>query len=299
MTALLACLAILTSKPAEKPLYRFVAYGDSRTHSAADTDISIQAEVVSGAVQAKPDFILQTGDLVQDGSNAKQWALFDEFMKPIWKAHVPYYPAQGNHDAAGTSAYLAYMKKRIVPTWGGVPRTKSLLNYSFDRAPLRFVAVDTEASTKPGSPQYQWIERTLSDARQHGLSPAVFLHRCMYSIGAYAKDTSRREDLARLFERYRVAVVFQGHDHNYYRTRRRGSVYMITGGAGAPLYDQNPDRGQRLDPADPADPAWPDVWAKAHHYITCDVYANRIDVRVDAIRFPKPNPIDKFSIPLD
>jgi hypothetical protein len=40
-----------------------------------------------------------------------------------------------------------------------------------------------------------------------------------------------------LFQKHGVKLVFQGHDHLYYRTVRSGITYVVTGGGGAPLYD--------------------------------------------------------------
>ena len=39
-----------------------------------------------------------------------------------------------------------------------------------------------------------------------------------------------------LFERYRVRLVLNGHDHNYQRFTRKGVTYVVHGGGGAGLY---------------------------------------------------------------
>ena len=44
------------------------------------------------------------------------------------------------------------------------------------------------------------------------------------------------KELMELFERYRVNYVIAGHIHGYARAKRGGTVYMLCGGAGAPLY---------------------------------------------------------------
>ena len=303
MFTLLACIALshphiaAQAQPAAT-IYRFIAYGDTRGHSADDHDVHVQSEIVADAVQAKPAFILQTGDLVFDSSNASLWNVFDAYMKPIWDAGIPYYPARGNHDDVGTSMYLGYMKKRIVPGWHGHPRTKNLLNYAFDKPPLRFVAIDTETSTEPGSKQYKWIESQLAGAEKKGLRPIPMFHIAIHSIGNHGTNEKKQAELQPLFEKYHVPLVFQGHDHIYYRTRRHGIVYLVTGGGGAPLYDLHPDRDPRNAADDPADPNWPDVSQSAHHYCVCDVFPDHIDVTVKAVDYQGPNPIDQFSVPL-
>ncbi len=43
-------------------------------------------------------------------------------------------------------------------------------------------------------------------------------------------------DMVPLFEKHRVTVVFNGHDHNYQHHVKNGVRYVVTGGGGAPLY---------------------------------------------------------------
>lgn len=300
MNLLLAFL--LLSRPQattqdSKPIYRFVAYGDTRGSSADDQDMHVQKAIVGGAVSAKPALILQTGDLVFDSSIPKLWSQFDAYMKPIWVAKIPYYPARGNHDDVGTSMYLAFMKKRIVPTWHNTANG-SLLNYVVDKAPLRFIAIDTEASTAQGSSQYKWIESELLDAVKKHLRPIPMFHIAIHSIGNHGSNEKKQSELQPLFEEYRVPLVFQGHDHIYYRTRRHGTVYVVTGGGGAPLYDLHPGRDPRDQAADPSDPAWPEVSQAVHHYCVCDVFKDHIHVTVKAVDYKGPNPIDDFNVPL-
>lgn len=301
MTLLLACLLLSHSQVAtkeESPLYSFVAYGDTRGHGPDDHDTHVQQAIVAGALELKPALILQTGDLVFDSSVPKLWDQFDVFMKPVWAAGIPYYPARGNHDDVGTSIYLAFMKKRIVPTWHGHPRTKNLLNYAVDKAPLRFIAIDTETSTAPSSKQYKWIESELAAAEKRGLAPIPMFHIAIHSIGNHGTNEKKQAELQPLFEKYHVPLVFQGHDHIYYRTRRHGTVYVVTGGGGAPLYDLHPGRDPRDEASDPTDPSWPDVSVSAYHYCACDVFKDHIDVTVRAVDYNGPNPIDTFTIPL-
>lgn len=301
MSLLLACLILAHSRPTAveaKPIYRFVAYGDTRGSAADDHDMHIQEEIVAGALAAKPALILQTGDLVFDSSVAQLWDQFDNFMKPVWDSHVPYYPVRGNHDDVGTSMYLAFMKKHIVRTWQGNPRTRNLLNFVVDKAPLRFIAIDTESSTAPSSAQYKWIETELAGAAKKGLEPVPMFHVAIHSIGSHGSNAKRQTELQPLFEKYHVPLVFQGHDHIYYRTRRHGTVYVVTGGGGAPLYDLHPDRDPRDQASDPADPNWPEVSQRAFHYCICDVFNDHVEITVQAVNFNGPNPIDQFSVPL-
>ncbi len=300
MTPILALLA-LASTPIQmspqQPLYRFIAYGDTRGRTKIDTDMTVQKEVIAGALAAHPKFIVQSGDLVNDSSIKPLWDQFDQIMRPVWNAKIAYYPAEGNHDNMGTTNYHDYLKSRIMPGWGKVRKGYELETYSVDEKPLRFIAVNTEDPTTEGSKQYKWLKHELADAQKHHLFAVPMFHITIHSIGDHGSDTKKQAQLEPLFMKYHVPLVIMGHDHIYYRTRRHGIVYITTGGGGAPLYDLHADRDPRAAD-DPADPNWPDVSQKAFHYCVCDVYKDHIDVVVQAVHFDGPNPIDKFSIPL-
>jgi len=298
MIPLLACIAILTTQTADQPLYRFIAYGDSRGSDPSDTDMSIQKTIIRDALMSKPAFIIQTGDLVYDSSMPALWDQFDSVMQPVWDALIPYYPAEGNHDNVGASHYADYLQKRIMKTWEPVRPSGALPRYSVDKSPLRLIAIDTEESSASDSKQYRWIESELVDARAHGLVPVPFFHITLHSIGAHGSNPKKQAELEPLFVKYHVPLVFMGHDHIYYRTRRHGIVYVTTGGAGAPLYDLEAGKDPRDEATDPTDPNWPDVSQKTYHYCICDVFKDRVDITVQAVHFDGPNPIDVFSVPL-
>jgi hypothetical protein len=137
----------------------------------------------------------------------------------------------------------------------------------------------------------------MADGEKKGLSCVPFFHIALHSIGDHGSNTKKRAEIEPLFEKYHVPLVFQGHDHIYYRAKRHGIVYVVTGGGGAPLYELHADRDKR-DPNDPEDPNWPDVSASAHHYCICSVYKDHIEITVPAVRFQGPSPLDDFSVPL-
>ena len=68
----------------------------------------------------------------------------------------------------------------------------------------------------------------------------VFYHQAIYSSGPHGYESwakAKRELLAPIFEQNHVDVVFNGHDHDYERTRPiTGVLYIVSGGGGASLY---------------------------------------------------------------
>ena len=208
----------------------FCVYGDTRDGHA------MHRKVLALMLKQQPEFILQTGDLVHDGSSRHLWEIYDGITGTARK-QVPFYPARGNHDLGGPG----YAARVTAPFTSG-----NKLYYSFDKANCHFIclAVDEVTAYALNSAQYKWLRQDLETTRQtHPAHIFVFFHVPPYSIGAHGSDLEVRRQLCPLFTRYGVDVVFNGHDHNYYRTKRDGVTYIVTGGGGAPLYPVTPSKG--------------------------------------------------------
>lgn len=81
-----------TPPPPGRPL-RVVLYGDSRSGHA------IHAQLVQAILDEDPDFVLNTGDLVERGTEEGDWDRFFSVAGPLI-ARVPVYLAAGNHEYA-------------------------------------------------------------------------------------------------------------------------------------------------------------------------------------------------------
>ena len=96
MVALALALALPAAAKPAKPIkpdhFVFVAYGDTR--SQPDKHRAVIAEIV----RMRPEFVLQSGDLVARGADPAEWTEFDAITRPLRDAHIAYYPARGNHD---------------------------------------------------------------------------------------------------------------------------------------------------------------------------------------------------------
>lgn len=208
---------------------RFVLYGDTRDGH------DVHRRLVALIEKQKPDFILQTGDLVHRGSEAGLWKIYDEITGEM-RAKIPVYPSRGNHDLGGPG----YEERVTQPFTSG-----NKLWYSFDKGDLHFIALAVDESTAygPDSPQYKWLVEDLAKAQKSKRHRFVFFHVPPYSIGSHGSDLNVRKVLCPLFKQYGVTAVFNGHDHNYYRTTRDGILYMVSGGGGAPLYPTDPGKG--------------------------------------------------------
>ncbi len=252
-------------------LLRFAAYGDTRDGH------TVHRKIVEDVMSFYPALVLQTGDLVHDGSAADQWRIFDDITGAMRK-QVPYYPARGNHDVGPEGFY----EQRVTqPVLSG-----NKLYYSFEKGSLHFVAIDTEQPLGPKSDQGRWLETDLAQAQAAGRFIVPFFHKAMFSIGPHATDPgvlALKPILHPLFQRYGVRLVFEGHDHVYYRTVRDGITYVITGGGGAPLYD-----GMHPELGIPGD-----VFKKVNHFCVVDAYTDRLVVTAYETDLGK---LDRFKV---
>ena len=248
---------------------RFVVYGDTRDGHA------VHRKLVALILKANPDLILQTGDLVHRGSDDALWKTYDDITGEMRKK-IPVYPVRGNHDFGGDG----YAERMTAPFTSG---NKDY--YAFDKANCHFIALDVDehAPYGPSSDQYKWLVKDLAQAQKAAKHIFVYFHVPPYSIGSHGSDLEVRKTLCPVFEKYGVRIVFNGHDHNYYRTRRNQVEYIVSGGGGAPLYPTYPEKGVIEG----------DKWESVHHILLCEVKGN--DIEMTAIRLDG-SVIDHFTV---
>lgn len=98
--------------------------------------------------------------------------------------------------------------------------------YSTDYGMFRFCIADTEHDWREGSEQYKFIEHCLASVDRQKQPWLIFLaHRVLgySSTDYYANEGSfaepmGRDDLQKLWQKYKVDIAFYGHVHSYERT---------------------------------------------------------------------------------
>jgi len=207
----------LSAMPAgADPGFTFAVCGDSRDNPATFRQI-LEAVTADGS-----EFLIHTGDLVNQGAESK-WQALQETMAGF---ALPFYPVPGNHDGldGGLDGYLEY---------SGAPAA----HYFFDRGAVHFTLADSHNGGISAS-ELAWLRDDLSATTQP--VKMVFLHHPPFDpdgtghIMAFGND----EFMALMVEQ-KVDYVCAGHIHAYAREERDGVVYLISGGAGAPLYSQD------------------------------------------------------------
>ena len=212
-----------TSPPsASRAPFRFFAWGDFGTGTAAQLDVAASIERVRPA----PDLALLLGDLVYEHG---EWEGYDpRVFQPYAELFrsTPVWTTLGNHEVE-TDDGAPYFDAFYLPTDTGAPGEPSgtELYYSFDHGLAHFVCLDSESSdSSPGSPMYRWASDDLDHARASGKRWLfVFMHHPPYSRGTH-DSTSETElielhdNLVPLFDEKQVDLVMVGHSHVYERS---------------------------------------------------------------------------------
>ena len=243
--------------------FSFVVIGDTRYSADA------HRRVIERVSQEVPDFVLGTGDMVDEGHRQEQWQQFFEIENQLLRDNV-YFPALGNHDRQGrgrsAEAYGAFFS---VPTNGGHAERY----YAFSYASARFLVLDSNEYSFALTDQTAWLERELVAARQDPQVRHIFcvMHHPPFSVSLHGGHRDLRERWGSLFETYGVTAVFSGHDHVYERAEHNGIRYFVTGGGGAPLYARRPR-------PDPIDAAAVKKYERAYHYLRVTVTGQRVEI---------------------
>lgn len=173
------------------------------------------------------DFIVNSGDVTDNGKNVKQW----HYALNVTNSYNPTtnfatvfskYPtvvAGGNHEKS--DGVLA----RYFNIENGDPNVSvdSGLFYSFKYANAKFIVLNTNTATANGLPeeQYDWLLKELAD--NDGVDwKIVVMHKGLYTLGSHTNDVEvqgLRKQLTPVFYDNGVDLVLQGHDHTFTTTK--------------------------------------------------------------------------------
>jgi Calcineurin-like phosphoesterase len=205
--------------PAGKVIAGFVAFGDFGGGDAQhEVARAMERWVADGH---RVDALVTTGDNVYNSGEPEHFrAQLDEPYRELRRGR-PMWVTLGNHDVrAGHGA--TQLRHLGLPD---LPYTKELPG-------VQLLFVD---ANRPDQAQADWLDARLSE--EGPPFRVVVFHQPAWSCSNHDSD----EDVGRVwvpvFERHRVALILNGHDHNYQRfISDQGVTYVVTGGGGKGLY---------------------------------------------------------------
>jgi len=214
----------------------FLYFGD------AQNDVKDHwSRLLRNAYRARPDidFILHGGDLINRNNHDIEWGEWFAAGGFI-HATLPSAMTPGNHEyGKGPVLSPQWRPQFTLPENGpeGLNETSFEINYE----QLKIVALDatliydfpeTEAASA------RWLDSVLT--RNPRKWKVVLVHFPLYSTKSNRDNPRLREIFQPLFEKHKVDLVLQGHDHAYGRgvkeNKGHSSVYVVSN-AGPKMYE--------------------------------------------------------------
>jgi hypothetical protein len=237
-----------------------------------------------------PDFVIFTGDFLWNGEEQVGSDTWDNWLMAIYKYWrnedrrlIPIVPVIGGHEMT-FPAPSCYDPEEHAPNYYmlfDLPRNERW--YSINWGPdLHLIFLDSEigwTGCDDWKEQLSWLENDLQ-GHQDDLWKIVTAHRPAFSSGRYSGDIKIQNDWVPRFDLYHVDIYFNGSDHNYQRTHpinlaisgenyqpspENGTIYVNSGGWGAPLYSENHGGWWLAHGPDPR-----------YHFILVDIYENNM-----------------------
>jgi hypothetical protein len=209
----------LPPEPAGEVVAGFVAFGDFGGGEAQDA--VARAMERWAADGHRVDALVTTGDNVYSrGEPEKFAAQLDRPYQQLRRTR-PLWVTLGNHDVlAGHGA--DELRHLGLP---GLPYVRELPG-------VQLLFLD---ANRPDQAQADWLAARLSEPGPR--FRVVVFHQPAWSCSIHDSTPQVDRRWVPLFERHKVALVLNGHDHNYQRfVSDAGVSYVVTGGGGNGLY---------------------------------------------------------------
>eukprot|EP00808_Paulinella_micropora_P025390 g1206.t1 len=183
----------------------------------------------------KADLVVLAGDnIYPNGDMVDNVTKFMIPYKKLINAKVQFRAVLGNHDIKHRNGQgqLDFPLFNMKGRW-----------YTFQEGPVSFFMLDTN-SNADWPAQLKWLEQALANCKTPwrvavGHHPII----CSGWDLLQNENTFLLDKLGPLFEKYRVQLYLNGHEHHYERTRpRSGTTYMTVGAGGRRLRNVKPWR---------------------------------------------------------
>jgi hypothetical protein len=252
----------------QSPTYRFQtmpARATNAIHFISGGDCGVNAHAVANNIQAArqdPMFAVVGGDLGYDNGRSAPVSLaflrnYSKHMVGRNGRLIPIIACIGNHEVNG-----GYNKPRakapfFYALFDGLYPETSFATLDFGDY-LSLVLLDTGHTTPIGGQQADWLEKTLRARKDHpnvvvvNHVPAYPSFRSMIATrkGREGTGAGNRKHWVPLFEKYRVPVVLEHHDHTFKRSKpllgslahTNGVLYLGDGSWGKLRTPKTPQR---------------------------------------------------------
>ena len=196
----------------------FVAFGD---FGGGPAQQAVADAMERWAAGHRVDALVTTGDNVYERGEPERFAAQLDRPYAELRRSRPLWVSLGNHDV--TAGHGPEQLRHL-----GLPDQP----YAKTLPGAQLLLLD---SNRVDRGQTDWLERQLSGSGPR-LRVVVF-HHPVWSCSSHDSTEEIIRRWGPVLERHRVALVLNGHDHNYQRfSSPSGVTYVVTGGGGRSLY---------------------------------------------------------------
>lgn len=195
--------------------FDFIAFADMQGMIQSMYEDSAAAIEAIMANAGGYDFVLNAGDMADNGDNFSQWGwALNENLE--FFANTSTFNTAGNHEDGGGKLNDFYNYGAMAPEQD----SDSGLYYSFDYATAHVIVLNTndaDATNGLSTAQFEWLKADL-EANKDAKWIFVLMHKSLYSGGSHSFDgdvEAMRAQLVPVFYEYGVDLVLAGHDHTY------------------------------------------------------------------------------------
>jgi 3',5'-cyclic AMP phosphodiesterase CpdA len=205
--------------------FSFLYVGDAQNNI-----LELWSRLIRQGYKSNPDasFIIHAGDLVNHANNDQQW---NEWFQAGSFIHstVPSISVPGNHEyralqQGGKRQLSLYWQPQFNFPKNG-PKSLPETAYFVDYQGVRFIGLDTNVEDPD---QVKWLIKVL-ESNPNKWTICTF-HHPLFSASGGRDNKKLRKVLKPIFDKYKVDLVLQGHDHSYARGRTQPLEYNLTSG---------------------------------------------------------------------
>lgn len=240
--------------------WKYAMISDTHDSDMVSTKTGVTASltpIINYIVDERPDFVLQTGDLITGAQTLMtspafknydtQYAYYKLVTGPLGRANIPLFVIRGNHDyglynedVALNKAYMADIAGKMPQN--GPPDAKGL-SYSFIHKKIKFIMIDQYVNAANGivTLPMDWLRNEL-ESRQGVERIFVMGHSPAYTPDTTASSkiaqfnlfdqTDLRDQFWKLLTDNHVTAYVSGHEHLYFRGQANGLPQIVIGDLG-------------------------------------------------------------------
>lgn len=213
---------------------KFTFVHASDTQALTETEFTVWGNAIQTVYDTyNPDFIIETGDLINTQDNEDEWRWFFGKAENILN-QCAFYAVVGNHEQSENYDAVSFREHftmgNVCTGEGVTPGTV----YSYNYGQVHFVVINTE-NQESLKEQALWTDKDIKNADKK--FNILLTHRGIYGARGIEEDVF--DAFENVINDNNVDLVLFGHDHSYIRSTmkngeksKEGTVHLESGGSG-------------------------------------------------------------------